>query len=175
MGGTLLLATWRGKENCSKLVDKVISQIKFEIEQVDHLFASYADLLEQTQRETPDLVKVTAVASVLHSFYNGLENIFLVIVKGIDRDVPEGAQWHRDLLTRMMETTSSRGPVLTVGTAHQLANYLGFRHFYRHSYSFFLDWDELEELVMSLSEIWEQTKGDFQQFLDKLEQTLEGN
>jgi uncharacterized membrane protein YfbV (UPF0208 family) len=171
----LLLATWREKENCFKLVDKVISRIKFEIEQIDRLFASYADLLEQTQRQTPDLVKVTAVASVLHSFYNGLEGIFLVIVKRIDQDVPEGAQWHRDLLARMIETTSSRGPVLTVGTVHQLADYLGFRHFYRHSYSFFLDWDELEELVMPLSAIWEQTKGEIQQFLDSLDQPLEGN
>jgi hypothetical protein len=169
----LLLATWRVKESCFKLVDKVVSQIRFEVEQVDRLFASYVDLLEQVQRKSPDLVKVTAVASVLHSFYNGLESIFLVIAKRIDQDVPEGAQWHRDLLTRMMETTSSRGPVLTVGTVHQLANYLGFRHFYRHSYSFFLDWGELEELVMPLSEIWEQTKGEILQFLNNLEQPLE--
>jgi len=55
-------------------------------------------------------------------------------------------------------TDEGRGPVLTVGTAHQLVSYLGFRHFYRHSYSFFLEWGELEKLVTPLAEVWEQTK-----------------
>lgn len=150
------------------MVDKVISQVKFEIGQIDQLFESYADLLEQAQKKAPDLVEVTAMASVLHSFYNGLENIFLSIAKGIDQDVPMGAQWHRDLLTRMTEATSSRGPVLTVDVAHQLADYLGFRHFYRHSYSFFLEWDELEKLVMPLADVWEQAKYEVQLFLDSL-------
>jgi hypothetical protein len=154
------------------LVDSVVSQVEFEIGQIEYLFESYADLLEQAQGEAPDLVEVTAVAAVLHSFYNGLENIFLSIAKGIDRDVPAGVQWHRDLLTRMMEATSGRRPVLTVDMAHRLANYLAFRHFYRHSYTFFLEWGELEKLVTPLAEVWEQTKDELQLFLDSLNKSL---
>jgi len=52
--------------------------------------------------------------------------------------------------------------------AHRLADYLGFRHFYRHSYSFYLEWEEVEKLVMSLEEVWEQAKGELQAFLDSL-------
>ncbi len=150
------------------MVKKVISRVKFDIGQVDHLLESYADLLERSQRSTLDLVEVTAIASVLHSFYNGLENIFLVIAKGIDSDIPTGNQWHRDLLTRMTEPTSNREAVLTIKTAHRLADYLGFRHFYRHSYSFFLKWGELEKLVTSLGEVWKQTKAELELFLDGL-------
>ncbi len=159
---------WRSKESYFKLVEKVVSQVKFEISQIDHLFEMYAGLLEQTPQESPDLVEVTAIASVLHSFYNGLENIFLSIAKEIDQDVPDSAQWHRDLLTRMTEATSNRRAVLAVNTIHQLAGYLGFRHFYRHTYSFFLEWAELEKLVLPLSEIWEQTKNELQLFLESL-------
>lgn len=161
-------AIWKRKESYSRLAEKVISQIKFEIGQVDQLFESYADLLKRARRETPDLVEATAVASVLHSFYNGLENIFLSIAKGIDADVPSGAQWHRDVLTQMTESATSRGPVLTVEMAHRLADYLGFRHFYRHSYSFYLEWEEVEKLVTPLAEVWEQAKGELQAFLDSL-------
>ena len=143
---------------------KVISQIKFEIKQIDRLFERYTDLLERVQKGTPDLVDITAAASVLHSFYNGLENIFLSIAKGIDSDVPAGAQWHRDLLTRMAESASNRGAVLTAETAHQLAEYLGFRHFFRHSYSFFLEWDELEKLVTPLAKVWGQVRGELELF-----------
>jgi hypothetical protein len=150
------------------LAEKVISQVEFEIGQIDQLFKSYADLLERVQKNMPDLVEVTAVASVLHSFYNGLENIFLSIAKGIDADVPAGSQWHRDLLTRMAESTARRRSVLTTEMAHRLADYLGFRHFYRHSYSFFLEWDEVEKLVTPLAEVWVQVKDELQLFLNSL-------
>ena len=163
----ILRVIWNRKESCSRLA-RVISQIRFEIKQIDRLFERYTDLLERVQKGTPDLVDVTAVASVLHSFYNGLENIFLSIAKGIDADVPAGAQWHRDLLTKMAESTSNRGPVLTTETAHQLAEYLGFRHFFRHSYSFFLEWDELEKLVIPLAKVWGQVKDELQLFVEGL-------
>lgn len=48
------------------------------------------------------------------------------------------------------------------------ADYLGFRHFYRHSYSFFLQWEELEKLVDPLDEVWKQAKNELQIFLDSL-------
>jgi hypothetical protein len=68
----------------------------------------------------------------------------------------------------MTEPTASRGPVLTDEMAQRLADYLGFRHFYRHSYSFLLDWDEMEKLVMPLAEVWAQTKDELQLFLNRL-------
>lgn len=150
------------------MAEQVVSQVEFEMGQIDQLLESYAGLLAQAQRGEPGLVEVTALASILHSFYNGLENLFLSIAKGIDKDVPAGSQWHRDLLSRMMESTANRSPVLTTETVHQLTDYLGFRHFYRHSYSFFLEWRELERLVIPLAEVWKRTKGELRLFLEGL-------
>jgi len=168
-----LLVIWNEKETYSKLADIVLSQVEFEISQIDRLLEEYTDLLDRAQKAPPELVEITALASVLHSFYNGLENIFSIVAKIIDRDMPDGAHWHRDLLTQMTRTTANRGPVLSVSLARSLAAYLGFRHFYRHAYSFFLDWDEMEELVMSLPMIWERTKGALQEFLDDLDESSE--
>jgi hypothetical protein len=163
-----LRVIWKGKEGCYRLVEKVISQVQFEIGQIDLLLDSYSDLLERLEKNVPDLVESTAIASVLHSFYNGLENIFLSIAKGIDRDVPASAQWHRDLLNRMTEATAERKPVLTAETSEQLSEYLGFRHFFRHSYSFFMEWDELEKLVTPLKKVWARTKDELESFLHNL-------
>jgi len=151
------------------LAKKIIRQLKFEVGQIDHLFEVYAELLERARENTPDMVEITAMASVLHSFYNGLENIFLVIAKGIDKDVPSGGQSHRDLLEQMTKATPIRNPLLTDETSAQLNEYMGFRHFYRHSYSFFLSWERLELLVTPLPEIWEQTRDKIQQFLKQIE------
>lgn len=117
------------------------------------------------------MVDITALGAVLHSFYNGLENIFLTTAKRIDQKVPKTTQWHRDLLNQMTETTSKRERVLTTDMVHRLADYLGFRHFYRHSYSFFLEWEDLEKLVNPLEEVWLQVKTELQVFLDSLKQS----
>jgi hypothetical protein len=147
---------------------KAISQIAFEIEQIDKLLASYSELLHRSQTGTPNLVEITALASVLHSFYNGMENIFLTIAKRIDSQLPQTDRWHRDLLTQMTQATSKRNQVLTNELANRLTDYLGFRHFYRHSYSFFLEWDELEKLVTLLEGLWVDVKVELEAFVDSL-------
>ena len=39
-----------------------------------------------------------SVALNLHGFYSGLERIFKKIAASVDESVPEGANWHKELL-----------------------------------------------------------------------------
>ena len=39
------------------------------------------------------MVERTALGSVLHSFYTGLEGIFLTVAKRVDEQVPSGNRW----------------------------------------------------------------------------------
>jgi hypothetical protein len=152
------------------LHDKVISQIKFELEQIERLFEVYQELLQKAlQQSKPDLVEVTALASVVHSFYMGLKNIFVSIAKRLDQSIPEGPHWHRDLLFQMGTPTANRASVLTSETVIRLNEYLGFRHFFRHSYSFFLEWDELEKLVRPMETFWKTIKAELHLFTEGLE------
>ena len=57
-------------------LEKVISSIEFELSQMDKNLNQYENLLRDAAEEKPDLVEMTAIASVLHSFYNGIENMF---------------------------------------------------------------------------------------------------
>lgn len=145
--------------------NNTVKKILFETEQINCLFELYAEVLDKVKQHDPDLIQVTAPASVLHSFYNGLENIFLHIAKGIDKEVPADSAWHRKLLMRMSEETPNRKAVLSAGLSETLTEYMGFRHFHRHSYSFFLDWQKLEKLVIPVSEIWKQVREELQMFL----------
>lgn len=152
------------------MAEKVISQIKFEIEQIDQLLELYAELLECPKQNTPSLVEKTAMAALLHSFYTGVENIFLSVAKEIDKDIPAGAQSHRDLLGQITKRTPYRMPVISEKVKEKLSDYLIFRHFFRHAYSFFLDWDKMKKLVSSLIEVWDQLKRELHLFLDHLNQ-----
>lgn len=147
---------------------KAVSQIRFDIQQIDALLESYKSLLTKCKEKEPDLIEITAIASVLHSFYNGIENIFLSITRRIDNVVPGGSHWHRDLLTLMTEDSDVRQSIISDNLKDKLADYLGFRHFFRHSYSFFLEWDELEKLVHPLYDVWTQVKSEIESFLGNL-------
>ena len=98
-------------------------EMLLEIQQIDHLLAVYGHLLEKARGETPDLVEMTALASVLHSFYTGIEKIFLYIAEGIDQNIPSGLQSHRDLLNQMAGSGAAREAVVSGEVAAQLKEY----------------------------------------------------
>jgi hypothetical protein len=151
------------------LADEVASKVRFEVTQIDRLFETYADLLAGVQRSTPNHVEIAALSTVLHSFYGGLENIFQLVAKRLDASLPRGPTWHRDLLAQMAEQRPHRVPVISAPTARHLAEYLGFRHVFRHAYTFYLDWNELRKLVLPLDGVWAQTKQELLAFLESLE------
>ncbi|MDW8389500.1 MAG: hypothetical protein RMK84_05205 [Oscillochloridaceae bacterium] len=63
----------------------VQARVRFELNQLDQLLAAYEPLLQRVRHQPPDLVELTALASILHSFYNGLENIFTTIARYLDQ------------------------------------------------------------------------------------------
>lgn len=146
--------------------DPLSSAVSNEIAQIDRLFSVYGNLLERVLRRTPDLVELAAVGAVLHCFYNGLENIFGAVAVQLDKNVPDGAEWHHDLLAQMTRTSSNRGPVISAEAADRLTDYLGFRHFFRHAHLFYLDWGRLSGLVVRLSEVWPETQAEIRRFLE---------
>lgn len=143
-----------------------LPKIRHEIAQIDELLSSFSPLLKIAVSRTPDLTETTALATVLHSFYNGIENIFTIVSKEIDQDQPSGTNWHRDLIDQMTRGNQARSAILSSSVREVLVEYLSFRHFFRHSYSFHLEWDQMKWLVMNLRSNWEKIKSD----LDRLEE-----
>ena len=117
-------------------------KINYQIGQIDKLLKKYNSLIKESTQHPPNDVEITALASVLHSFYHGLENIFSIIAEEMDEYLPEGEDWHKELLSQMAQDKSNRKAVISEKTQEKLGEYLTFRHFYRHSYSYFLDWEK---------------------------------
>lgn len=139
-------------------------KIIFEMSEIDKLLNGVGPLLLLCKQRKPDLIETMASAAVLHSFYNGLENIFLNIAKDYDKSIPGGNKWHKKLLEQMI-TGITRKPVLSEEIYQKLNEYLIFRHFFRHAYSYRLDWDEMKELVLNIESVWTQVKAEITDFL----------
>ena len=151
------------------LDEQVAKEIRFQLAMLERLLTSYEALLTrvaQQPEQAISLIETTALASVLHSFYNGLESIFQLIAKRVDGQTPTSERWHQTLLEQMTSTTPNRNVVLTVETKIRLQDYLAFRHFYRHSYSFFLDWRRIALLIVPLAEVALTVRAEIEKWLD---------
>ncbi|MGE5343435.1 MAG: hypothetical protein ACM3SY_18355 [Candidatus Omnitrophota bacterium] len=145
--------------------EEIREQIEFELEEIESLFELYKEELRNQERK-PDLFKRTAYGGILHSFYNGIERIFLIIAKNIDKKIPTDSSWHKSLLLEMVKENQYRPAVLSEKLKDRLLDYLGFRHFFRHSYSIHLEWEEMEDLISSLRSVWIKFKVEILVFMD---------
>jgi hypothetical protein len=115
-----------------------------------------------------------AAALNLHDFYTGLERIFEQIATTIDKSLPSGREWHRELLNQMsLVLPQVRPQVLLAETAGALREFLGFRHVVRHLYAFDLEAERVELLISKLPITFSQTRNELLEFAHFLEQVEE--
>jgi hypothetical protein len=108
-----------------------------------------------------------AVAFNLHNLYSGLERLFLMIAKDVDRGEPHGPNWHQELLRQMSsEVPGVRGPVLSQATRDRLEVFRGFRHIVRNVYTY--NPKLIQGLVEQLEEVAESTTTELRRFADNL-------
>jgi len=144
--------------------------LRAEIEANLRDLAKVVDEIQETARalpvqQEPSHKDKAALSAFVHSFYNGVENIFKRLAQEIDQSVPVGEGWHRALLRRMAtEVPGVRPAVLHQQTAEALEAYLGFRHFFRHAYTFHIEWEKLQPLVERVGEVFERVRHDIEEF-----------
>lgn len=141
-------------------------QIKFKISDIDKLLSEYELIFEKIKLQTPNLFDMTILGSVLHSFYNGIENIFEIIAKNVDGNVPSGNKSHQELLHQMASENGNRNEIIDEELYLKLREYATFRHFYRHAYSFQLNWEKMRPLVDNLHVVWSEVKSNLENFIN---------
>ncbi len=93
--------------------DRLRKQIALERKQLRRLLEVYRPLLDKSAASPPNDIELSALAAMLHSFYNGVENIFKRTAIEVDGGMPTGEFWHKELLDSMTRPTSQRGSVLS--------------------------------------------------------------
>jgi hypothetical protein len=140
-------------------------KILFEIEQIDELIHESSPLFDLCKIKEPDFVERCGIAMILHSFYNGIENILLLIIKSKDLNLPNGIKWHKELFAKAFEATENRSEIFREDLKESLNDYLQFRHFVRHSYGFQLKWEKMKNMLFGMDIMWKNIKDDINMFI----------
>lgn len=100
-------------------------------------------------------LELAGVAALIHSFYNGIENILKQAVREKGSKLPQGDTWHRDLV----ELALTQG-IISKETSEALKGYLAFRHFFSHAYAIELDPARIVPLVEGANGVFKSLQHD---------------
>ncbi len=121
-------------------------------------------LVVNSQKSKYSIAELAAIATFLHNFYNGIENIFKRILTYSNVEFRDSATWHKDIL----KTSSEKG-LISDDLYVTLSNYLSFRHFFVHSYSITLRWEELKTLVDDVNGTFVKFKTSTYTYIEQLD------
>jgi len=141
-------------------------KIEYEVLRINKLFDSGKPLLDLCKLREPDFVEASATGAFLQSFYNGIEGIVLLIFKSTGENIPNDLQWHKKLFEKAFEANDYRTAIFRRECKDRLIEYLSFRHFFRHSYGYELDWKRLKPLISTVEELWKILEEDMIKFIE---------
>jgi hypothetical protein len=154
---------------------ELVERIRGEMQDLDHVAQRSIQSWSRVQRVSNEQdVYLDSVALNLHSFYSGLERLFELIARHMDRALPSGESWHRDLLLQMArEVAEVRPAVIDRDSASTLDEFRRFRHLVRNVYTMNLSPDKVAGLMSALPELWPKVRAELLAFADFLEQLAE--
>jgi hypothetical protein len=120
-----------------------------KIARLEEEFAKVETMLDASST-TVSFYDRSAIGYILHNFYNGCENIFKSIARFFENDIGPDS-WRSDLLKRMKLVVNGYRPAVIDEELYLLLeDFRGFRHVFRHCYSFELDWDRERAVALKL-------------------------
>jgi hypothetical protein len=75
-----------------------------------------------------DFIEITAMAQILHSFYNGVESVIILFLKSIKEKIPNDSKWHKTVFEIAFGSNSKNIRILREDIKIQLEDYMYFRN-----------------------------------------------
>jgi hypothetical protein len=138
---------------------KLSEKVQAEYEQIENLLK---EMPASEKLPYLSFLELAGVATLLHNFYNGVENILKQCLYEENIPVPAGSSSHKDLLI-----TSVQHGILSQETILRLGEYLAFRHFFVHAYALDLYADKMESLVENINAVFGVFQKEINAFLEK--------
>ena len=138
-------------------MDELREKIEIDINNLDRVFEELPNHSILSQLSTLELA---GVATLLHIFYNGIENIIKRILIDKGASIPRGDAWHKELLNLAVDEK-----LFSLELKAQLGEFLAFRHFFSHAYALDLYAERMEPLVKAAPELFNSFKEEISKYI----------
>jgi len=98
-------------------------------------------------------LEIAGVSTLLHNFYNGIENILKQVLQQRSVSLSDGPSWHQNLVSLAVKEE-----IISEDLSLELKRYLGFRHYASHGYAFNLEPERLAKLTDNITTLFARFK-----------------
>ena len=121
--------------------------------------------VSQFQKQPVAQESVESAGYWLHNLYSAFEDLFKLVAGFWENSLSLDGEFHTQLLKRMLLNIKDVRPPLLSETGYRILNELrGFRHVFRHAYSYGLDDERVGTLLRKIFEQEESVFNDLQTF-----------
>ena len=127
----------------------------------DHLGEKQKSLVQE--KVSPESVESSGYW--LHNLYCAYEDLFKIVSAFWENNIGDDGAYHKTLIRRMLLTIEGIRPALLSETSFRhLDEIRGFRHVFRHAYSYGLDDERVLHLLNRVQKEKDNVLGDIQDF-----------
>lgn len=160
----------------SSAYEELAVRIRGEVPELARIVRRALESWARVQASPDEQAFMDSVALNLHSFYSGLERLFELIARNVDRTLPRGDVWHRELLAQMAEDFPHVRPaVIGQESVYELDMFRRFRHLVRNVYAMNLVPERAVGLMTTLPGLWSRLKAELLAFADFLDALAEAS
>lgn len=139
-------------------------RIEDELFAIEKTIGTLNALLAQADT-IPEIAFTPAASAYVEDFYSGCERLAERIAVALDGGLPQGKNWHKQLLQQMVETGRPNRPPLWDRTLlSKLDEYRSFRHRVRHLYNIELDSEKVVKLAEQIPDLFSELKESVEKF-----------
>ncbi len=129
------------------MIPAEVQRLRAEMKSDRAAFGMRLDELSRLDPLSAEPAISAQIAVCLHHAYGAVEAALTRVARLLEGSVPQGSDWHQQLLhTMTLDIPSVRPAILDPETAELLRKLLGFRHFFRHAYAVSWDAEQLARL-----------------------------
>jgi len=149
----------------------LFAELDYQWGQILRIYESIEDKLARLRAEPDNEDLRDSLAYRLHNLYCAYEDLFKIVAKFFENRIEDPARFHIELLRRMMISIEGVRPSLVSEESYVYLNELrGFRHVFRHAYTFELDTGKVIVLAEKSLKLREIFRRDLENFKKKLKE-----
>jgi hypothetical protein len=152
-----------------KRVKIFVAELEAQRKEIFKLYSTIQEKSKRLKSHLDDEDLTNSLAYKLHNLYSAYEDLFKLVARFFENQIADISGYHSELLNRMKLLIEGVRPELLADESFMLLDELrGFRHVFRHAYSYKLDAErvvKLSEKTESLIALFEK---DFEKFRKKV-------
>ena len=128
-----------------------LAEFDYQVKQINTTYTRLATKVSAIEKQTVTVEAVESAGYWMHNLYCAFEDLFKLVAGFWENSLSTDGEFHVQLLKRMLLSIEGVRPALLSEGSYKFLNELrGFRHVFRHAYSYGLDDERVSALLRKI-------------------------